>query len=190
MTFDIHQQLFDKDGSTLEQEAHEYQGRLLELFEQSSEAQALSEEGIEGGWVGMMMDLGMDYLGVPPADMSAAHLREILFDLIPRKVSAPADEAPDIIRELQAFWRFMQREFHLDNALACLSVLDEKAIRELKKHMSNPNNFGIAKSLMMTGMQRGFDMQSEEGIDEWIMQVVALTISGAETGMKPNMNWA
>jgi hypothetical protein len=44
MTLDIHQQIFDEDGLPLEQEAGEHQDKPLELFEQSPEAQALSEE--------------------------------------------------------------------------------------------------------------------------------------------------
>lgn len=50
----------------------------------------------------------------------------ILFDPFPHKVSASADEAPEIIRELQAFRQFLQREFHLENAAVCLTVLDDE----------------------------------------------------------------
>jgi hypothetical protein len=127
----------------------------------------------------MMIDFGIDYLSLTPPQMSPADVREILFDLIPRKVSASADEAPDIIRELQAFWKFMQREFHLENAATCLDALDDKAVRELKKEMSNPTNFGIAKSFVMMGMQRGFDMGSEEGINEWMATYNAEIAAGA-----------
>ena len=95
-------------------------------------------------------------------------MREILFDLIPLKVSASADEAPEIICALQAFWTFLQREFHLENAAACLKVLDDKAAEKLEKEMGNPAHFGIAKSMVMMGMARGFDMQSQEGIEEWM----------------------
>jgi hypothetical protein len=181
MPFDIHQHIFDEDGTLLEQEAKEYQDQLLELFEQSPEAEALSNEGIEGGWIGMMMDFGMNYIGVTPAEMSASHLREILFDLIPRKVSAQAEEAPDIIREFQAFWSFLQREFHLANATACLNILNEKAAQELKRRMSNPANFGMAKSFFMMGTQRGFDMESEEGINQWMRTYNAELAAGTGT---------
>lgn len=95
--------------------------------------------------------------------MSPDDLREILFDLFPRKVSTDADEAEGIVRELRTFWTFLQREFNLANAEACLKVLDEKAARQLKKELSNPANFGIAKSFMMMGLERGFDLSSERG---------------------------
>src|SRR5713226_3122006 len=162
MTFNIHQQVFDRDGMPLEKKANQYKDQLVQLFGQSPEGQALWSEGIEPGWANMLLDFGADYLSLTPPQMSPDDLREILFDLIPRKVSAEADEAPGIIHELQAFWKFLQREFQLENAAACLKVLDDKAIRELKKEMSNPANYGIAKSFVTMGKERGFDMTSEE----------------------------
>jgi hypothetical protein len=168
MTFNIHQQVFDRDGMLLEKKANQYTEQLVQLFEQSSEGQALWSEGIEPGWAGMLLDFGTDYLSVTPPQMSPDDVREILFDLIPRKVSASADEAPEIIRELQAFWTFLQREFHLENAAACLGALNEKAARELKKKMSDPATFGIAKSFVMMGLESGFDLSSEEGINKWM----------------------
>src|SRR5436190_24216710 len=87
MTFDIHQKIFDEDGQPLESEAEEYQDKLIELFEQSPEAQELENEGIEGGWTVMMLDLGKNYLSVTPPQMSAGDMHEILFNLIPRKIS-------------------------------------------------------------------------------------------------------
>ncbi len=168
MAFNIQQQVFDRDGMLLEKKASLYQEQLVQLFEQSPEGQALWNEGLEPGWASMMLEFGMHYLSVTPPQMSPDDLRAILFDLFPRKVSASADEAPDIIRELQAFWQFLQREFHLENAAACLAVLDEKTARKLKKEMSDPANFGIAKSFVTMGVQRGFDMSSEEGINAWM----------------------
>jgi hypothetical protein len=168
MAFNIHQRVFDKNGLPIEKKATEYQDQLLQLFDQSPEGQAIWNEGIDAGWTGLFLDFGINYLGLTPPQMSPDDIREILFDLFPRKVSAPADEAPDVIRELQAFWQFLQKNFQLENATACLTVLSEKTARELKKQMSNPANFGIAKSFVMMGMQRGFDMSSEEGLNEWM----------------------
>jgi len=179
MTFNIHQQIFDRDGLPLEKKARQYQDDLMQLFEQSPEGQALWNEGIEPGWASMMMDFGIHYLSVTPPQMSPDNVRQILFDLFPRKVSASADEAPEIVRELQAFWNFLQREFHLENAAACLTVLDEKTARKLKKEMSDPANFGIAKSFVTMGMQRGFDMSSEEGINAWMATYNAEIAAGS-----------
>jgi hypothetical protein len=168
MTFDIHQQIFDADGQPLERVAREYQNELIDLFEQSPEKQTLREEGIDGGWPRIMLDLGQTYLSVTPPKMSAKDLREILFDLIPLKITAFAEQAPEVIRELQGFWQFLQREFDLPNAAECLDVLDDEATQRLKEEMSNPDNFGMAKSFAMAGIERGFDMRTQEGADAWM----------------------
>ncbi len=168
MAFDIHQKVFDRNGELLEKKSIQYREQLLQLFEESPEFQALLDEGIDPGWTSMLLDYGIDYLGVTPPQMTSDSLREILFEIFPRKVTADANEAPAVIRELQAFWQFLQREFQLENAAACLKVLNDRAARRLKEEMNNPANFGMAKSLMMMGLERGFDMTTEEGINEWV----------------------
>ncbi len=178
MPFDIHQKIFNQYGELLEKKSIQYREQLDQLFVESPEGQALIDEGIEPGWAGMMVDFGVDYLGKTPPQISPDDLREILYDLFPRKVSAEADEAPNIIRELQAFWKFAEREFHLENAAACLKILDDKAARRLKAEMSNPANFGVAKSFVMMGQERGFDMSTEEGINKWMTTYNAELASG------------
>jgi hypothetical protein len=64
-------------------------------------------------------------------EMTPDNLREILFDIFPRKVPAGLDEAPNMVRELQEFWKFLQREYQLENAAACLKVLISQGQREL-----------------------------------------------------------
>lgn len=182
MAFDIYQQVFDEDGEYLEETASQYCQELEELFESSIEAQTLRDEGIESGWVYHLMYLGMNYQGVTPAQMSATDLRIILFNLIPRKISAPAEQASEAIREFQLFWAFLQREFHLENAAACLEVLNEKnTIRRMREEMEDPANFGMAKSLVMMGLERGFDVSSQEGMDQWVTTYNAELAAGTGT---------
>ena len=128
-----------------------------------------SRGGIELGWADTMMDLAIGYESVTPAQMSETDLNTILLNLIPRKVSATPDEAREAIRELQLFWTFLQREFHLENAAACLHLLNQRGIvRRMQRELDNPENFGMAKSLIMSGMERGFDMSTQEGLDAWV----------------------
>src|SRR5258708_1527731 len=143
MTFDIQQDIFDENGERIEDAAEQYQDQLVELFKESPEGQELINEGDSVGWVYSMMDYSINYLGVTPALMSASDLREILFDIFPAKVSVEPDAAPEIIRELRAFWKFLQREFQRPNATDCLKVLDGKAERELHKELANPMNYGM-----------------------------------------------
>ena len=178
MTFDIHQKIFDADGQPLKGVAQEYQDELLDLFRQSPERQTLWDEGINGGWPRIMLDLAQTYLSATPPKMSAKDMREILFDLIPLKITALAEQAPEVIRELQGFWQFLQREFDLPNAAACLDVFDDEATQRLKVEMSNSDNFGMAKAFAMAGIERGFDMRTQEGADAWMMTYNAELAAG------------
>ena len=168
MAFNVHQKVVNAYGEPDEKKAAAYQEQLFDLFVKSPEGQALIDEGIRPGWAATMMEYGFGYIGVSPAQMTPDNLREILFDIFPRKVSAEPDEAPNMVRELQEFWKFLQREYQLENAAACLKVLDDRAVRTLKEEMSNPANFGMAKSFFMMGKARGFDMYTEEGLNEWM----------------------
>ncbi len=185
MAFDIHQKIVNRYGELDEKKAMQYRDQLFNLFVESPEGQALIDEGNGPSWADMMMDYGINYLAVTPPQMTPGDLSEVLFDLIPQKVSAEADEAPNIIHELQAFWKFLQREFQLENAAACLKILDDKAVRRLQKEMSNPANFGMAKSFVMMGKQRGFDMTTEEGINEWMKTYNAELAAGTGPRIPP-----
>jgi hypothetical protein len=128
MQFDIDERVFDQRGEYLEKKAMRYQKQLLAVFGQSVEGQLLFGEAAAPYWADLMLDFGIGYLGVTPPEMLPEHLRQILFEFIPRKVSAEPEEAAQVIEELRAFWTFLQREFGLQNAAACLKVLDDKAV--------------------------------------------------------------
>ncbi len=112
----------------------------------------------------------MNYIGVSPPEMGANDLREVLYELFPAKVSTPDGfDGQMVVRVLRAFWSFLKREFGLQNADACLNILDDKAVVRLNKAMNDPSLFGPAKSLVMMGAARGFDLSTEEGINEWML---------------------
>jgi hypothetical protein len=167
MEFDIHQPVM-QDDEYLEEVAIAYREHLMELFATSLEAQELIEQDIPIGWADTLMEYGMAYLGRTPAEMTPEDVSEVLFGLIPRKVSAEPSWAPEIVSELRAFWRFLGRAFALPQAEACAKLLDNKAARRLEREMANPANFGLAKGFFMQGVARGFDMTSEAGINAWM----------------------
>src|SRR5260370_3379958 len=50
--------------------------------------------------------------------------------------------------------------------------------------MGDPANFGIAKSFVMMGLERGFDLSSEEGINEWMARDNAEITAGTGASMR------
>jgi len=169
MDFDIHQ---DFSGDEYDEEAAEdYAEQLFANFVQSPEAAALDEDenDFDGFfWSNQLIRYGIEYCGVTPATMSQADVEEVLFRIFPRKVAVEASHAEDVVIELRAFWRFLQREFGLKNAAECLSVLDDGAIPKLRQKLSDPGNFGVAKSFFMNAQKMGFDMEPEESLQSCV----------------------
>jgi hypothetical protein len=125
-----------------------------------------------------MLDFAFDYLGVTPPEMSVRDLREILFELFPRKVSVEPEAAGDIVEELRAFWRFVERQYGLPQSRRLLDDLDTAAEQRLRRELSDPANFGMAKSFFMMGQRTGFDMTTQEGTDRFVAAYNAAILGG------------
>ncbi len=165
MSFDIRRDL--APGGELDEDAsRKYIDSLFELFADSPEAKALPQAEEDLGWSVNQMRLGIDYLGATPPRTSPAELDEIVFEIFPRKVSVGAAEASAIVRELEAFWRFLEREFRLANAAPCIELLGAGAASRLQAKLSDPANFGPAKQFTMFSQEAGFDLSTEAGMTE------------------------
>lgn len=168
--FNLDLQPSEELGDFDEEEVWAYIHDLIGRFEASPEGQRLLQEGGEIAWTENLIDWGCGYIGVSPATMRPTHLREILFEIIPRKVTVDPEAAGTIIREFRAFWQFIHREFKHSGALQLLKVLDDDAEARLKKELANPANFGMAKSLLTMGRAAGFDMSTQEGLNAWVTE--------------------
>ncbi len=183
--FDIHQKIFDSDGEMDEALAGSYREELFEAFAASPEALSVIEKCGRLAWTDLMMEYSFNYLGATPATMTRSDFEEVLFDLIPRKVSTSPDKAEQIVAELRAFWGFVQREYNLANAKKVLAVLDYRAAGRLQRELANPAKFGMAKSFVMLGLEAGYDMTTAEGMAEFTA-VYNASLGGMPVGQLPS----
>jgi hypothetical protein len=167
--FDIHQAAFDTDGDWDDDRAGEYCDGLMTAFAESPEGSAFTEHYGQLGWAHTFLDFGLSYVSSTPPEMSARDVEEIVFGIFPRKVSVEAEAAGEIIAELRAFWEFLGRQYELPNAPGILKELDRDAETELKRELSDPRNFGMAKSFVMMGQKAGYDMTSEAGMQQFMV---------------------
>lgn len=168
--FDVIADLFElgRDGEEIDDDARrELEDEVMRRFATSPEATTLSDVGAAH----FIMDFAASYFGATIATLDARQLREIMFEIIPRKVSVEAAEASAIIDESRAFYSFLKREFELKQADACLRVLAGDAAKKLEAALSDSSKFGMAKSLFMGGSDAGFDMTSKEGIEGWMRAI-------------------
>lgn len=166
MAFDIRTSVFDGSGEYRESVAARFHDELLERFSESPEFAAITGEI---GHVPVLLDYAATYCGVNLADISPDVLNELLFDIVPRKVSMSADQAPDMVAELRAFFTWLEREFGLPHAPACVELLDDSAADDLHAELSDESNFGMAKSFFMMGTKLGYDMSTQEGLDRFAL---------------------
>jgi hypothetical protein len=115
-----------------------------------------------------MIHYAITYPGVTPPTMTTGDLEEVLYDLFPRKVITERGDEAEIIQELRAFWRFLQRVYQLPQASQMLARLTPQAARRLERELQEPANFGMAKSFVLMGKEAGFDMESPEGLRAWV----------------------
>jgi hypothetical protein len=169
MTFDIHNTPMDPETSEYDDEALSvYMDTLMDLFAESPEGQAVIQQYGQISWTYTMMEYGVSYTGVLPPDMIPDDVAEIVFDVFPQKVSTDTESLPGIFAELRAFWQFLKREFNLENADECLQVLDKAGEDDFIKAMNDPSQYGMAKSMVMQGIARGYDMTNEQQMNEWM----------------------
>jgi hypothetical protein len=154
--------LLDEDGERNDDRVAAYRAAILQRFEASPEAQAEPE----AHWAAMLVDYATSYFGKTAEALIPAELDEIVFELIPRKVSVEPEAAPAIVAGLRAFLVFLQRE-HPGHAKRCLAVLDDEASQRLARLLADPSSFGPAKSFVMSGRAAGFDMSSQAGLGAW-----------------------
>jgi hypothetical protein len=167
--FDIHQSAFDEYGEADEERTEEYADALTERFGNSTEAQPLREQGADLSWPHLFLHYAIGHLGLTPPEMSIRDVEEVLFEIMPRKVSVEAEQAGEMIVVLRAFWSFLQREYQLKNARRILELLGTGATERLHDALDNPANFGMAKSFFMAGQASGFDMTTQEGLTAFML---------------------
>jgi hypothetical protein len=160
--FNIHQSIY-KGGEIDERRVGQYIDGLMEEFSNSAEAQPIMEQYGDVSWAAMMMEYAFRYLGVNMPKMSPVDFNEVVFELFPRKVSVEAEAAPQVVAELRAFWSFLHRQYGLANAKQILDTLTDDVAGRLRKELSDPANFGMAKSFVMLGSKAGFDMTTQAG---------------------------
>jgi hypothetical protein len=169
--FDIHQSIRDEEtGDSDETRQAAYLDGVMKEFAAAPEAQSIIKQFGRVGWVHTVLSYAFNHLGVSVPTMTLRDFNEVLFTLIPRKVSTEADSAPAIVAELRAFWSFVHRQYGLDNAERIRNSLTEEATHKLEEELSNPANFGMAKGFFMLGKEAGYDMTTQEGINAF-MQV-------------------
>lgn len=154
---DDEDELYDFDGND-ETDDSDLSNSRCDDFYQSPESESVDSDV---SYLPLLWDYADDYFEVEPKELSVEELSEILFRLIPRKVTMEPEEAEDLINEFRAYFLFLERSHGVRRAGKLAALCDSNAAEKLRKKLGESSNFGLAKSFIMAGQQAGFDMTSQ-----------------------------
>ncbi|WP_428263536.1 DUF6930 domain-containing protein [Haliangium sp.] len=158
-----------RDSDEIDPEARaRLEDELLFRFSSSPEARSLCCVG----QCGLVMDFAASYIGATIATLQPTELSEVVFDILPREAILDPSDAELVIEQNRALYRFLKREFDLEQADACLRVLDGDATERLEEALSDSRNFDRTKAFVMAGREAGYDMSTEEGVDAWALATI------------------
>ena len=129
---------------------------------------------VDSSWVDMMFRYAADYEDVGPDRFDHHVLEAVLFEWFPEKLSCDPEGAPAIVESLRAYWAFARDQLHRPDAANCLQALGGDAVDRLRRGLADTEKFGMAKAFVLEGRAAGFDVDSEEGLAEWVAASNAL----------------
>ena len=177
--FDFRRELTTDDGEIDEEAASSYAEELSQRFAESPEGAAIAGLGVEPGqYLDLFLDYALRYVGVSPAQMDASDVRETL-KVMAEKVTARPEDFDAVIPELEGFCDFVGRAFAFEKAAVWKRAIQSYA-PEFRRAIRDPRQWGMAKSMMMEGLSRGYDLSSEEGLDQWFRTKQAEQIAAIE----------
>lgn len=176
MTFNLRDDGFD-GFFEIDEELYElFREELHNLFLASPEGQSIADllQTDEDGekfamWTETLLDMYYAHMQRPFYLITANEVREILYDIFPHGVMVDVDAIPDIIRELKAFFTFINREFDIYSGRSCLKIFSQKGlVKRLTKEFSDKTKFGPVKALMLQAEAEGVEITSEAEVENFI----------------------
>ena len=187
--FDLHTSILDSSyGEELDEtRLSDYIDCLMAEFAESVEAQTFMEKFQTSlHWPITYMHYAGIFFCATPATITPAESAQILFDIFPRKVSVQADRASEIITELRAFWQYLKRIYSPEHADGILEQLTDEGAANLEAELSDPDNFGMAKLMVMSGYEAGYDMTNEEEMGQFLLAYNEMLASTPAPSTGPN----
>ena len=164
------QEELDYDDEESEEEGlSDEEQALIDEFAQSAFVhgiRALDADYVVGE-IQHFVEMGHDYIGLDACDLEVSDVREMLYEIMPRKFSAEPEFFENFPYLLEAFIHFLDSRGQVKHAKELLRLAEE-ARRRMPRLAADPANWGMAKSFFMRGKELGFDMTSQEGMNAFL----------------------
>lgn len=101
-------------------------------------------------------------------ELSPSELGTLVFTTVPAEVTCAPEQATAVIAALRALLEQAAKSAQPARARQLLQGLPGDAEAQLRGRLGDPTTFGPEKALIMAGSWAGFDMSTDEGIDEFL----------------------
>ena len=160
-----------------EEHYEDFREDLHELFLASPEAESiadlllLDEDGDPyAHWTEVFLDMLYRVVGRSLSFTNANDIRDVLYDAFPQNVVIDEASIPNLIRELKAFFEFVNRELEPYSGASCLKVFSQKnLIPRLTKEFSDETKFGPIKTIVMQALAEGVEINDEASLEKFFI---------------------
>jgi hypothetical protein len=139
-------------------------GSPEDLIEKLSERDDVSDDLLSVAE--MLVEFAAQYHGAWFGSMSPEDLEELLLETLPAQLAVDADEAPVILAAARELLKIS------DGQAACVALLESIEPR-LVAALGDPSKYGIGKQVVMAGIAEGYDMSSEQGVEDFVRTFAA-----------------
>lgn len=146
-----------------------------EIFESLNEVQKENSNFV----ISTFMDFMYDYEYVQPQEWSPSNVQNVCLGIVPRKITSDEETFENYGVILISYLKFLGIKNYISNSRPLMQTV-EKIKQKIPIEAKNPRNWGMAKSMMMSAQEQGFDMSNEEDIEKFMMLQQMRTINESE----------
>ena len=161
--------MIELEGNYEEQQEKQKE-KWIEEFIQSKYFVDLSEYQKENASfiIGTFMDFMNNYEYVQPEEWNSSNITEVCLNIVPRKITSELELFENYGDVLMQFFSFLGYEKYLKSSEQIVQAVD-KIKASIPVEANNPNNWGMAKSMMMSAQKKGVDFTDETELQNYLM---------------------
>lgn len=160
-----------------EERYEDFRDDLHELFLASPEAESIAdllmidEDGdTYAHWTEVFLDMLYGVIGRSLSFTNANDIRDVLYEAFPQNVVIDESNIPNLIRELKAFFEFVNRELEPYSGASCLKVFSQKnLISRLTKEFNDTTKFSPVKTIVVQALAEGVDVTDEASLEKFFI---------------------
>ena len=127
-----------------------------------------------------------NYEYVQPHEWTPSNVKNVCLDIVPRKITAEIETFENYGEVLIQFLQFLGDNGHISNSAELIRTVN-KIKKKIPIEAKNPNNWGMAKSLMMSAKGQGFDLTDEDDMNEFMFQQQLDALNEVDTDYRSNV---